>query len=60
VRENRSPGSVRGALGNRRSYRDPVSLAKAALQQLPGPMRPGQHKAPPVTGPLTQPIVIEV
>jgi len=26
VRENRSPGSVRGAPGNRRPYRDPLHL----------------------------------
>ena len=35
VRENRPPGSVRGAPGNRRPYRDPLArpAGKSALRQ---------------------------
>jgi len=33
VRENRTPGSVRGASGNRRPYRDDAGLAYSAMSE---------------------------
>ena len=33
VRENRPPGSVRGAPGNRRPYRDPTGLLRSVVEE---------------------------
>jgi len=38
VRENRPPGSVRGAPGNRRPYRDPRSNSPRCLSQRHSPL----------------------
>jgi len=58
VRENRPPGSVRGAPGNRRPYRDPVA-SKLSSRFRPCAGNCGQmvsdfirHVPPPAVGPM--------
>jgi len=49
VREIRTPGSVRGPLGNRRSYRDDIGVnERVELLKRPVP-RSDPRREPPVT-----------